>query len=347
MNLVILSGGSGKRLWPLSNDARSKQFLKVLSDSSGKHISMVQKVWNQLKNNNLVENSVIATSYAQVDMIQNQLGSDVSIVTEPKRRDTFPAIALAAVYLYSVRGSDLNEVVGMLPVDSFVEDRFFNTVHDLESTLKSSGADLALIGVTPTYPSEKYGYIVPKEISNNEEYLTVDYFKEKPDKNTAKTLIEKCALWNCGVFAFKLSYIINMLKNKGLPTQYDELVENYHLLPENSFDYEVVEKSKEIVALEYDGYWKDLGTWNTLTDEMASAVTGKGEIAEGVKNSHIVNELDIPVTLIGIDNAVVASSPDGILVTDKESSQIVKDYTKKLLGRPMYEERRWGMVSCT
>ncbi|GGC84911.1 mannose-1-phosphate guanylyltransferase [Thalassobacillus devorans] len=341
MRLVLLSGGSGKRLWPLSNDSRSKQFLKVLKNSEDEMVSMVQRVWRQLEKNDLASKSVIATSIAQVDMINSQLGAGVPIVTEPERRDTFPAIALAATYLYSVQNTDLNEVVGMLPVDPYVEERFFNRVKDLETALLDSKADLALMGVTPTFPSEKYGYIVPSE-NESDNFLIVDHFKEKPERSNAEELIEKNALWNCGVFAFKLKYIINLLNDKGLPTDYKELLINYNLLPENSFDFEVVEKTENIVALPYDGSWKDLGTWNTLTEEMASNITGKGLISESTINSHIVNELDIPITLLGIDNAIVAASPDGILVADKESSPKVKEYVSNMQGRPMYEERRWG-----
>lgn len=340
MKLVLLSGGSGKRLWPLSNDSRSKQFLRVLKDSEGKQVSMVQRVWGQLEKNNLTADSVIATGYSQVDMIKSQLGSDVQIVTEPERRDTFPAIALAAVYLYS-QGTDLDEVIAMLPVDPYVEDGFFERVLDLETALKDSNANLALMGVTPTYPSEKYGYIVPKG-SKESEYVTVDHFKEKPDEETASRLIENNALWNCGVFAFKLRYIIDLLVEKGIPVDHENLYQNYHLLPKNSFDYEVVEKAEHIIALPYDGYWKDLGTWNTLTDEMASTVTGKGIIGEEISNSHIVNELDIPIILLGLNNVVVAASPDGILITEKEASPRLKEYVNGFNGRPMYEERSWG-----
>jgi mannose-1-phosphate guanylyltransferase len=235
----------------------------------------------------------------------------------------------------------LEEVVIMLPVDPYVENQFFSKVHALENVLCESQADLALIGVKPTYPSAKYGYIVPANVSNGN-YIKVDHFKEKPTEEQAEELIEKNALWNCGVFAFKLGYMIDLLNNKGLPIEYDQLLENYHLLPKTSFDYEVVEKAEHIVSLPYEGDWKDLGTWNTLTDEMAGPITGKGIIGKDVVNSHIVNELDIPITLLGLDNIVVAASPDGILVTDKESSTKVKEYVDTLDGRPMYEERQWG-----
>ncbi|PWN14500.1 mannose-1-phosphate guanylyltransferase [Bacillus thuringiensis] len=340
MELILLSGGSGKRLWPLSNDSRSKQFLRVL-DNEGKLESMVQRVWRQLERVNLNKSTIIATSKSQVDMINSQLGNHVPLIIEPERRDTFPAIALAATYLYSVKGTDLNEVIGVLPVDPYVDDQFFERIKNLESTLHDSDADLALIGVQPTYPSEKYGYLVP--VNNNEgEYIEVSHFKEKPTADDARNLIEHNALWNCGVFAFRLEYIISLLRKKGLPVQYEELIGQYKNMEKISFDYEVVEKARKIVALSYNGDWKDLGTWNTLTEEMDTEILGKGIISEDSMNTHLINELDIPVTILGIKDAVVAASPDGILVTDKSSSPRIKDILKGFNQRPMYEERRWG-----
>lgn len=144
------------------------------------------------------------------------------------------------------------------------------------------------------------------------------------------------------MFAFKLDYIISLLQEKGFPTQYDELLKQYDKLPKISFDYEVVEKTKHIVVLPYDGYWKDLGTWNTLTEEMATNQIGKGVISADCENTHLINELDIPVTVLGVSNAVVAVSPDGILVADKAKSPKIKELVNGFDQRPMYEERRWG-----
>ncbi|MEB2274169.1 cupin domain-containing protein [Bacillus sp. ILBB4] len=342
MKTILLSGGSGKRLWPLSNDARSKQFLKVLEDDNQELQSMVQRVWKQLENVGLADSAVLATSKSQVDMIHSQLDNKADLIVEPCRRDTFPAIALAATYLYSVQATGLDEVVAVLPVDPYVENRFFNRVKDLENAVHGSDAQLALIGVKPTYPSAKYGYIVPANSENTNDYLPVNRFTEKPSEDKAATLIDEGALWNCGVFAFKLGYVISILEEKGLPTQYDELLKQYEGLPKISFDYEVVEKAEEIVVLPYDGYWKDLGTWNTLTEEMATSQIGKGVISEDSKNIHLINELDIPVTVLGASNLVVASSPDGILVSDKEASPRIKELVGEFDNRPMYEERRWG-----
>ncbi|MFC7393009.1 sugar phosphate nucleotidyltransferase [Scopulibacillus cellulosilyticus] len=340
MQLILLSGGSGKRLWPLSNDSRSKQFLRVLDDNYGQLSSMVQRVWGQLSSLNLHNSTVIATSKSQVDMIQSQIGQDVPLVIEPERRDTFPAIALAAVYLYSIKGVSLNEVISVLPVDPYVDKKFFNRVKDLGDALLNTDSDLALLGVKPTFPSSKYGYIVPKTVNND--MIQVCHFKEKPTEERAKQLINQSALWNCGVFSFKLNYIISMLEEKGLPIQFDELVKLYDKLPKNSFDYEVLEKTKSIVALSYDGYWKDLGTWNTLTEEMATCQIGKGKVSKDSQNTHLINELDIPIMVLGVSNVVVAASPDGILVSDKNASPRIKEMLKDTDPRPMYEERRWG-----
>ncbi|MEK4443596.1 sugar phosphate nucleotidyltransferase [Niallia sp. FSL K6-0077] len=340
MKLVLLSGGSGKRLWPLSNDARSKQFLKVLQNDNKQQVSMVQRVYSQLEAVGLDGSSVIATSASQVDMIKNQLGNKVSIVIEPERRDTFPAIALSASYLYSECDTDLDEIIGVLPVDPYVENTFFHKVAELEDALIHSDADLALMGVKPTFPSSKYGYIVPYE--HEKTYLKVSHFKEKPSEEEAKKLIKDGAVWNCGVFAFRLSFLIKMIEDLDLPTNYQELKDKYDCFNKNSFDYEVVEKAKEIIMLPYNGYWKDLGTWNTLTEEMATKVMGLGTISEDSNNVHLINELEIPIAVLGGNDLIVAASPDGILVSDKESSPKLKELIVDFEKRPMYEERIWG-----
>ncbi|RGR95827.1 sugar phosphate nucleotidyltransferase [Heyndrickxia coagulans] len=341
MRLVLLSGGSGKRLWPLSNDARSKQFLKVLKDENGNMQSMVQRVWNQLRRVDLDRSTLIATSKSQVNMINSQLGGKAQVIIEPSRRDTFPAIALSASYLYSKANTSLDEVVAILPVDPYVKDDFFEKVKKLENVIRENISELALIGVNPTFPSSKYGYIIPNKKGKGEIYQ-VNRFVEKPSAEDAENMIEQGALWNCGVFAFKLSFVINLLKEKGFPTNYEELLYQYEQLPKLSFDYEVVEKTEKICVIPYNGEWKDLGTWNTLTEEMEENKIGKGIISKDSKNTHLINELDIPVTVLGISDAVVAASPDGILVSDKEASPRIKDIMKDVDNRPMFEERQWG-----
>ncbi|AZN38501.1 sugar phosphate nucleotidyltransferase [Paenibacillus albus] len=341
MRLVLLSGGSGKRLWPLSNDSRSKQFLKVLVAPDGRRESMLERVWRQIRSAGLADRTLIATSKSQVDMIYSQLGSNVPLVVEPERRDTFPAVALSISYLHSVVKCDPSETIIVLPVDPFVDNDFFTKLLELDKVVCRSSADVALMGVSPTYPSEKYGYIVPEGL-DTEGYYRVSFFREKPSVSQAEELLQLNALWNCGVFAFQLKFMINLLKEKQVPISYKQLALNYRSLTQISFDYEVVEQARNIVALSYNGSWKDIGTWNTLTEEMTGRVFGKGLLSHDSTNTNIVNELDVPVAVLGVSNIVVAASLDGILVTDKRESSRMKELLSDHNQQPMYEEKRWG-----
>lgn len=342
VKLILLSGGSGKRLWPLSNPSRAKQFLKVLKHEGTKLESMVQRIWRQLCSAQLADATYIVTNKEQVDIIQNQIGDRIRLIVEPERRDTFPAIALAASYLYSFAQVSLDEIVCVLPVDTYVEDRFFQKMEEVEQAIRESKADIALIGAYPTSPSEKYGYIVPVHHELIMPYMTVRKFIEKPYKEKAQKLIEQKALWNCGVFMFKLSYLLNQLVKRRLPLRYEELVARYAEFPKSSFDYEVVEKADQIVVIPYEGDWIDLGTWDALTEKMDTHVIGKGMVSIDSNNTHLINELEIPVAVLGLSNIAVISSPDGILVANKSASPRMKEIVKDIGQRPMYEERRWG-----
>ncbi|TJY44207.1 cupin domain-containing protein [Cohnella pontilimi] len=342
MKLVLLSGGSGKRLWPLSNDTRSKQFLKILDDGNGGMESMVQRVWRQLTAHGLAGHACIVCNRSQREILLSQLGEDAKIIFEPARRDTFPAVMLAAIYLFDVEKVDPGEVVCVLPVDPYVEMTYFDKIIELESVLEASRAKLALMGVKPDHPSENYGYIVPRLSGGKDGYFEVERFVEKPEEALAAELISKQAMWNCGVFAFRLQFILDILQKRDIPTQYEWMLQHFEDLHSTSFDYEVVERTSPIVVLPYEGTWKDLGTWDSLTEELHAPVIGNGQQSEDSVNTHLINELDIPVTVLGVANAVIAVSPDGILVADKSSSPRLKQMIKGIDQHPMYAERLWG-----
>lgn len=341
MKVIILSGGSGLRLWPLTNATRSKQYLNLLQGPNGAYESMIQRVWRQLNAVNLLKHTYLSTNKDQMESIFNQIGSDVRIITEPERRDTFPAIALTTSYLHSVEKLGHDEVIFILPVDHFVESHFFEVLPELEKILHHSNADILLLGVSPTIPSEKFGYIIPEE-SNHSAYQKVKYFVEKPDKNTAEKLIKNNALWNCGVFAFKLKYLLDLLKTNGYPTEYNKLSLEYDKLPNVSFDIEVIEKSKSVIVVPFNGYWKDLGTWSDFIQVMETNIRGRGIVSGDSTNVHLINELNIPVVINGLTDVVVAASHDGILISNKEKSLNIKPLVKDLQVRSMVEEKRWG-----
>lgn len=342
MQLILLSGGSGKRLWPLSNDARSKQFLPLLASPNGGMESMIQRVVRQIREANLTNNITFATNAVQRDSIINQLGEDVSVVTEPERRDTFPAIALAASYLAKDKKCNNDEIVVVMPCDVYTESRYFATIGKMVETVKNNVADLVLMGIAPTYPSEKFGYVVPKEAEVKEGVKMVERFTEKPNEEKAKQLLEQGAYWNGGVFAFRLGYMMNIVDQYIKADTFQETHKRYTEFPKISFDYEVAEKAESVAVVPFAGEWKDLGTWNALCEELPSTHIGNVMMGENNENTHAVNELGIPVFCNGLKDVIVAASPDGIMICDKQDSEKIKDYANKLITRPMYEERRWG-----
>lgn len=343
MHIIILSGGSGTRLWPLSNDARSKQFLRLLDgENPGERESMVQRVVRQLRSAGIGDDITVATSASQRDSVVSQLGSGVDIITEPERRKTFPAICLACEYLSAERGCDDSDVVVVLPCDPFTGQGYFESIKQMARGVEDGIADMMVMGIRPTYPSEKYGYVVPEPIPLRGGIFPVRRFTEKPDATTARHLIEEGGKWNAGVFAFRLGFVRKIAARYVKAGSLKELREHYADFPKISFDHEVAEKIKNVGMVEYHGEWKDLGTWITLTDELTCQEYGN-VITDGTgMNTHVFNELGIPVVCIGTRDLVVAASPDGIIVTEKSKSENIKLYADRLRNRPMYEERRWG-----
>ena len=339
MNLVLLSGGSGQRLWPLSNDIRSKQFIKIFHKDDGSLESMVQRVYRQIKTIDANAIITIATSKSQVSAIRNQLGDDVGICAEPCRRDTFPATALAAAYLNDVQGVGKEESVVVCPVDPYVDDDYFEALKILGERAEISDANLVLMGIEPTYPSEKYGYIIPL---GKEKFSSVSMFKEKPTKEAAEEYIEKGALWNGGVFAFKLGYVLKRAHELLNFIDYDDLVKKYDELNKISFDYAIVEQEPSIEVMRFAGTWKDLGTWNTLTEAMDSPAVGEALFNDKCENVHVINELEVPILCMGLKDVVVSASPEGILVADKEQSSYIKPFVNTLDNRVMFAEKSWG-----
>ena len=346
MNIILLSGGSGKRLWPLSNDIRSKQFIQIFPRADGSYESMVQRVYRQIRAVDPEATVTIATAKTQVSAIHNQLGEDVGISIEPCRRDTFPAIALATAYLHDVRGVGADEAVVVCPVDPYVDETYFECVRDLCEEARKGRKNLVLMGIEPTYPSEKYGYIKPAAGAAGSSAPTdgkpVYTFTEKPSKEKAEEYIAGGALWNGGVFAYRLRYVLEKSRELLESSDYRYLFDHYAELKKISFDYAVVEQETSLEVLRYSGTWKDLGTWNTLTEAMEENILGNAQMNDTCRNLHIINELGVPILAMGIRDAVIAASPEGILVSDKEQSSYIKPFVDAIDQQVMFAEKSWG-----
>lgn len=358
MYYVLLSGGSGKRLWPLSNEARPKQYLKLVNHESNsmERCSMVQRVWQQMKEAGLARNTIITAGENQEELIRSHL-RDAKVALEPEARDTFPAILLSCAYLHDFLKASREDYVTILPVDSYTQDSFFALLPRLEEVVKLSGAEVGLIGARPGYPATKYGYMLPEEGQREREaspsvdrkqmpeaYRLISHFVEKPDEKTAQELMLKGALWNCGVFCVQIGRILSLAAEFALEESYEKIREHYHRLPKISFDYQVLEKAKKLAALEYCGFWKDLGTWSTMAEQMSTNTQGRVLLDEHCRNTQVINELDYPVVAAGLKNLVVVASQDGILVADKNHTEGLKQLVQDFHANPRFEERRWGTL---
>lgn len=339
MNIILLSGGSGKRLWPLSNDVRSKQFIRLFKNENGDYESMVQRVYRQIMAAASDAKIMVTTSKSQASAIKNQLGEKVSVCVEPCRRDTFPAVVLAVAYLHDEVGIALNETVVVCPIDPYVDDTYYEAVVDIQKIAEQGNENLTLMGIEPTYPSEKYGYIIPEDDGR---ISRVKAFKEKPDVETAQKYLAQNALWNAGIFAFRLGYLFDKAHSMISFEDYRDLFNKYDTLTKISFDYAVVEKESSIQVLRYSGSWKDVGTWNTVAEVMADKTRGKVILDETCENTNVVNELNIPILCMGCRNMIIAASGDGIFVSDKERSGYMKPYVEMIGNEAMYAEKSWG-----
>lgn len=179
-------------------------------------------------------------------------------------------------------------------------------------------------------------------MKGNISYASVDRFTEKPDHLGAQQLISQGALWNCGIYAFKLRYMLACMERSHLPLDDKALCAMYDCLPVRSFDEEIAERAEHAVVLPYEGEWRDIGSWQALTEQLGNRVTGRGQISGPAHGTHIVNELPYPLHVIGVEDIIAAASPDGILIAAKSHAHAIKEKLGTLQLRPMHGETSWG-----
>ncbi len=317
-HIILLSGGSGTRLWPMSTPERSKQFLPLLPDGSGGEESMLKRVYRQLKSVVPSSHVVVATAEGQIPLIREELPDDIEVVGEPCRRNTFAAIALALRYLRDVSGASDEDAVVVLPVDAFTEEAYFHAVKKMLEKVSEDHQNVTLMGIKPTYPATRYGYI----LSNGR-------FTEKPDEQRAVQLVAEGAFWNGGVFAFNLGMMLSITEGKLKEGSYRDLLDTYADQKNISFDYEVLEHLEQVSLVEYEGTWNDIGTWDALIREIGYQTKGN-TVVHASEQTAVFNDTSIPVITLGTKNLVVVASENGILISDIESAPELKDALDKL-----------------
>ncbi|MFD1956499.1 mannose-1-phosphate guanylyltransferase [Paenibacillus thailandensis] len=346
MKIVLLAGSSNQNLWPLANRGRADQFVPLLEHPSGGRESSTQRIWRQLERADLQENAYIAAGIGQTELVHKQLGTGAPVIKEPAERGTYSAALLSAAYLHSIVGLSMNEVIVFIPANIYVGQSFFDCVRSLPKLLRSSSSQLILIGVKAgeqERPGSK-GVIITESGGEEADFCSkVIAYNGKPQDKEAIRLQRAGALLHSGAFAFRLGSMIDKLMEEGLPVRYEELFKIYaRLEPRSCRDY--IGSGAEASVIEYSGEWKELGTWEAVAEYVPNGRNGK--LMGCGKQTVLLNELDVPLSVCGLSDTVVAASREGILVANLASLERkrladlipVKDTTEM----PMSEDRRWG-----
>ena len=361
MKAIILAGGSGSRLWPLSREMTPKQLMKIDTN-----YSLLQSALLRLKQIDSID-EIIAISniknYSDVKLQLSAIDKDIKIIAEPATKNTAPAIASGIAY-YKKQGYDGTLLI--VPSDHLIKDEqaFVECVNNAQ-TLTEEGYIVAF-GVKPEYPETGYGYIKIKDKINNG--YSVDMFIEKPNLEQAKLYTNNSSYyWNCGIFMTKISTMINEYAE-----HYSQIYEAmrhidfannlkidysiYENLPSISIDYAIMEKTDKIVLTELKSDWKDVGSWQSLyevkdKDENGNVIDGK-VITNNVKNSFIYSQKEL-VAVSGLEDIILVETEDAIMACNRNNTQDVKVLYEKLkenysetvqLHKTMF--RPWGYYTC-
>jgi mannose-1-phosphate guanylyltransferase/mannose-6-phosphate isomerase len=340
--IVIIAGGSGTRLWPLSTPDYPKHLLKI----NGDDFSLLQHTFNRAKQ--MSDQIYVVTEQGHVQHIKEQLNElpDEAFIVEPGRRGTANCIIAALAHISKT--SDGSEPIAFTHSDHYVRDtEGLIDSFNLAAEVSAQEGRIVLVGVEPTYPATGFGYIQKDGLLDEDRFVyNVNSFKEKPAYDLAREYIASGNyLWNCGYFVGSIDVFLDKMRNfapellqsyEQLKSADDETYEQTYLgLESDTIDYALIEKVNDLLVIPAAFDWMDLGSFADIAtavggDEQGNHFYGPQIEALEIENSLVHNYETKPVAVIGLDNIVVVNTPQGLLVTRKDLSQKVGEIAKKL-----------------
>lgn len=341
MIVVIIAGGSGTRLWPLSTPDYPKHLLKIDGDAR----SLLQHTFDRARE--LTDKIYIVSDSSHIDHVKQQLPElpEEAFIVEPARRGTANCIVSALVYIGQKHGS--KEPIASIHADHYIRDvEGFKHSFKVATDCSAAQGRIVLVGVEPDHPATGFGYIQKGGIVDEASLVyEVDSFKEKPDFNLAQEYVSSGNyLWNCGYFVGSVNtfkqkmetYAPDLMSNYNKLETSDEAdyQETYLSLGNDAIDYALIEKVQDLLVVPASFDWMDLGSYGDMHkavggDQDGNHVKGHVEI-EQVSNSFVENHEDKPVAIIGLDNVSVVNTPHGLLVTRTDLAQKVGEVSKRL-----------------
>lgn len=303
MKIVLLAGGKGTRLWPATTNDIPKQFLRIFDNNT-----MIEKIYNQLCNIYDKEDIYISTNNEYKKSIKKIITNFNNFIIEPNSNGTYSAILNISAYFKYKEKVKNNEAICILPIDLNVNPDFFEIINEAAIKINNTNS-ICLIGVTPTFPSEHYGYI----IHNNSE---VKEFREKPNKIEALELMTQNALWNTGIVVTNLGKLYTHL-NKYKFNNYEDFIDRYMEITKGSFDVNVLEKEKKLLVANSKCKWSDIGLWENLAPILSN---------NDAYNTNIINFEDKKIINEGIINAIIINSNEGLKLIKKKNNITIKNW---------------------
>lgn len=355
MYSVILCGGSGTRLWPLSRKNYPKQFLSLYSDKS-----LLQETFLRMAKIMPVENILIVSNdknffnvYNQIKEICNDFGKE-QVLVEPASLNTAPAIAYAMKYLNDELKINSDAPVIILPADHHIgKKREYLSL--VKKAFREIGDNIGTIGITPTKPETGYGYIKKGKKLNG--FFKVDEFKEKPDKKTAQRYLKSGKyVWNSGMYLFNYQTFMGEIAKyapeiaKMMESKMSYFLKNFIKLPSISIDYALSEKSDKVVVFEGEFGWSDIGSFDSLAEVLLKKQDKNSRhIKIDSKNIFIHSETDKLIATMGVEDLIIVENNDSILIQKRGESERVKEVVDFLKSKKMKEvdnnvivHRPWG-----